>query len=89
MYRGQAIRVTGNPGAGASEEALTQFRSALRRWCWSRKGKAGNLQEAGCILDRMSSFEWNHGLGYSRCSEQGLLRGKRGKVRPQKTHSGR
>lgn len=80
--------MTGSAGAGAPE-ALTQLRSALRRWCWSRKYKAGNVQEAGCILARMGSFEWNHCLGYSRWSEEGLLSGKQGEVRAQKAQSGR
>lgn len=61
----------------------------LRRWCWSRKCKAGNVQEAGCILTRMGSFEWNHCLGYSRWSEEGLLSSKQGEVRSQKAQSGR
>lgn len=79
VCRGQATRVTRGAGAEASEEALTQLRSALKKWCWSIKGKVGNLQEVGSIFDRVNSFEWNHGLGCSRWSEEGLLRSEGGR----------
>lgn len=62
---------------------------SLRRWSWSRNGKAGNLQEAGSILDRMSRYEWHHGLGCSRWDEEGELKGEEaGKARPQRAQSG-
>lgn len=79
VCRDWATRVTRSAGAEAPEEALTQLRSALKKWCWNIKGKVGNLQKVGSIFDRMSSFEWDHGLGCSRWSEEGLSRGEGGR----------
>lgn len=76
-FRSWAMRDGPDPAQVCLEEVVLE-----------QKGQAGNLQEAGSILDRMSSCEWHHGLGCSRWNEEGQVKGEGGEAWPQRAQSG-